>query len=91
MLLAPSSCVGPGAGARLAYGARRRPVYTHQPVVSMPARPGPHTTRAHTLRPPSSVVVCAQGRESGGSGFETRSGVMPQAALLKCGRSPLVD
>jgi hypothetical protein len=27
----------------------------------------------------------------GGSGFETRSGVIPRAALLKCGHSPLVD
>jgi hypothetical protein len=32
--------------------------------------------------PPSSAVVCTQGRESGGSGFETRSGVIPQASLL---------
>jgi hypothetical protein len=27
--------------------------------------------------PPGSEVVCTQGRESGGSGFETRSGVIP--------------
>ena len=32
--------------------------------------------------PPSSVVVYTQGRESGGSGFKTRSGVIPQASLL---------
>jgi hypothetical protein len=32
--------------------------------------------------PLSSVVVYTQGRESGGSGFETRSGVIPQAVLL---------
>ncbi len=40
---------------------------------------------------PSSVMVYTQGRESRGSGFETRSGVIPQAALLKCGHNPLVD
>jgi hypothetical protein len=34
------------------------------------------------LDPPSSVVVYTQGRESGGSGFETRSGVIHQALLL---------
>ncbi len=38
--------------------------------------------------PPSSVVVYTQCRESGGYEFETRSGVMPQAALLKCGHNP---
>jgi hypothetical protein len=41
--------------------------------------------------PPRSVVLYTQGRESGGSGFETRSGVIPQASLLKCGHNPLVD
>jgi hypothetical protein len=29
--------------------------------------------------------------KSGGSGFETRSGVIPQAALVQCGHNPLVD
>jgi hypothetical protein len=32
--------------------------------------------------PPSSVVVCTQGRESGGFWFETRSGVIPQASSI---------
>jgi hypothetical protein len=40
------------------------------------------------LHPPSSVAVYTQGPESGDSGFETRSGVIPQAALLKCGHTP---
>jgi hypothetical protein len=34
------------------------------------------------IHPPSSVVLYTQGRESGGSGFETRSGVISQASLL---------
>jgi hypothetical protein len=39
-------------------------------------------TRALQFYPPSSIVVYTQGRESGASGFETCSGVIPQAALL---------
>jgi hypothetical protein len=37
-----------------------------------------------------SVVVYTQGLESGGSWFETCSGVIPQAVLLKCGHNSLV-
>jgi hypothetical protein len=38
--------------------------------------------------PPSSVVVHTQARESGGLGFETRSGVIPQAALFSVAITP---
>jgi hypothetical protein len=47
--------------------------------------------RLTMVHPPSSIVVYMQGRESGGPGFETCSGVIHPAALLKCGHNPSVD
>jgi hypothetical protein len=44
-------------------------------------------THTHT-HIPSSVVFFTQGRKSGGFGFETCSGVIPQAALLSVAISP---
>jgi hypothetical protein len=51
--------------------------------ISSPLRRSTVLPSVVSLRyPPSSVVVYTQRRESGGSGFETRSGLIPHASLL---------
>jgi hypothetical protein len=47
--------------------------------------------RRSQVSPDQRGGLYAGSRESGGSGFETRSGVIPQAALLQCGLYPVVD
>jgi hypothetical protein len=52
---------------------------------------GEFEARERRVGLPRSVVVYTRGRESGGSGFETHSKEIPQAAPLEYGHNPLVD